>query len=212
MTGPRPDRSGRRLHRSEDNLGVVPPGIQPSNRQSTPPDVIPREAEEPETAITRTRPIPHPSLNTPHRRSGGSRDPGEGRGNHQTHHHARPHPSHRTPNRHPPPTVFPVKTGISNVPSLPHGLTNTVTPIPLPSSRAKPRDLRRSHRHHPRPLSPRLAPQPSCHPTTVSVDEDFRVVVVDAARFRVQVYRKTFKELTPGQIDPVDTYTDPKIN
>ena len=49
-------------------------------------------------------------------------------------------------------------------------------------------------------------------PTTVSVDEDFRVFVVDAARFRVQVYRKTFKELEPGQIDPVDTYTDPKIN
>ena len=49
-------------------------------------------------------------------------------------------------------------------------------------------------------------------PTTVNVDEDFRVFVVDAARFRVQVYRKTFKELSPGQIDPVDTYTDPKIN
>ena len=49
-------------------------------------------------------------------------------------------------------------------------------------------------------------------PTTVSVDDEFRVFVVDAARFRVQVYRKTFKELSPGQIDPVDTYTDPKIN
>ena len=49
-------------------------------------------------------------------------------------------------------------------------------------------------------------------PTTVSVDDEFRVFVVDAARFRVQVYRKNIKELTPGQIDPVDTYTDPKIN
>ena len=35
------------------------------------------------------------------------------------------------------------------------------------------------------------------------MDEDFRVFVVDAAHFRVQVYRKTFKELSPGQIDPV---------
>ena len=48
--------------------------------------------------------------------------------------------------------------------------------------------------------------------STVNVDEDFRVFVPDAARFRVQVYRKTFKELSPGQIDPVDTYADPKIN
>ena len=47
-------------------------------------------------------------------------------------------------------------------------------------------------------------------PTTVSVDDEFRVFVVDAARFRVQVYRKTFKELSSGQIDPVDTYTDPE--
>ena len=49
-------------------------------------------------------------------------------------------------------------------------------------------------------------------PTTVSVDEDFRVFVVDAARLRVQVYRKTFKELSSDQIDPVDTHTDPKTN
>ena len=47
---------------------------------------------------------------------------------------------------------------------------------------------------------------------TVNVDDEFRVFVVDAARFRVQVYHKTFNELSPGQIDPVDTYTDPKIN
>ncbi len=49
-------------------------------------------------------------------------------------------------------------------------------------------------------------------PTTVKVDDQFRVFVVDAARFRLQVYRKTFRELSPDQIDPVDTYTDPKIN
>jgi DNA-binding beta-propeller fold protein YncE len=49
-------------------------------------------------------------------------------------------------------------------------------------------------------------------PISVKVDDQFRVFVVDAARFRMQVYQKTFRELDPGQIDPVDTYTDPKIN
>ncbi len=49
-------------------------------------------------------------------------------------------------------------------------------------------------------------------PTTVKVDDQFHVIVVDSARFRLQVYRKTFRQLTPDQIDPVDTYTDPKIN
>ena len=48
--------------------------------------------------------------------------------------------------------------------------------------------------------------------TIVSVDDEFRVFLVDPAPFRAEVYRKTFKKLTPGQIDPVDTYSDPKIN
>ena len=34
--------------------------------------------------------------------------------------------------------------------------------------------------------------------TTVGVDEDFRVFVTDAVRFRVQVYRKTFNILSPA--------------
>ena len=49
-------------------------------------------------------------------------------------------------------------------------------------------------------------------PISVKVDDQFRVFVVDAARFRMQIYRKTFRELDSGQIDPVETYTDPKIN
>jgi DNA-binding beta-propeller fold protein YncE len=49
-------------------------------------------------------------------------------------------------------------------------------------------------------------------PTTVKVDKDFRVYVLDQARFRLQVYRKTFRVLQPGQVDPPETYNDPKIN
>ena len=49
-------------------------------------------------------------------------------------------------------------------------------------------------------------------PISLKVDDQFRVFIVDAARFRMQIYRKTFRELGPGQIDPVETYTDPKIN
>ena len=49
-------------------------------------------------------------------------------------------------------------------------------------------------------------------PTSVKVDADFRVYVLDQARYRVQVYRKTFRELPPGQVDAPETYNDPKIN
>lgn len=49
-------------------------------------------------------------------------------------------------------------------------------------------------------------------PISLKVDDQFRVFVVDAARFRMQIYQKKFRELGPGQIDPVETYTDPKIN
>jgi hypothetical protein len=49
-------------------------------------------------------------------------------------------------------------------------------------------------------------------PTAIKVDDDFGVYVIDTGRYRMQVYRKTFRELSPDQIDPADTYTDPKIN
>ncbi len=49
-------------------------------------------------------------------------------------------------------------------------------------------------------------------PTAVKVDEDFRVYVLDQARYRVQVYRKTFRVLQPDEVEPAETYTDPKIN
>ncbi len=49
-------------------------------------------------------------------------------------------------------------------------------------------------------------------PTSVKVDEEFRVYVLDQARYRVQVYRKTFRELKPDEVESAETYTDPKIN
>jgi DNA-binding beta-propeller fold protein YncE len=49
-------------------------------------------------------------------------------------------------------------------------------------------------------------------PTAVKTDADFRVFVLDQGRFRLQVYRKTFRELQPSQVDPPETYNDPKIN
>jgi len=36
--------------------------------------------------------------------------------------------------------------------------------------------------------------------------------VIDSGRFRMQIYRKTFRELSEEQIDSADTYADPKIN
>ena len=49
-------------------------------------------------------------------------------------------------------------------------------------------------------------------PTAVKVDDEFRVHVIDSGRFRMQIYRKTFRELSDDQIDPPETYADPKIN
>ena len=49
-------------------------------------------------------------------------------------------------------------------------------------------------------------------PTAVKVDKEFGVHVIDSGRFRMQIYRKTFRELSDGQIDPAHTYADPKIN
>ena len=49
-------------------------------------------------------------------------------------------------------------------------------------------------------------------PTSVKVDDQFRVFVVDSARYRLQVYRKKFRVLKPGQLDSADTYTSPKVN
>lgn len=49
-------------------------------------------------------------------------------------------------------------------------------------------------------------------PTSLKIDNEFRVYVLDQARYRVQVYRKTFRELQPDEVEPAETYTDPKIN
>ena len=49
-------------------------------------------------------------------------------------------------------------------------------------------------------------------PTAVKVDQEFRLFVVDSGRYRLQVYRKKFRVLKPGQLEPPDTYTSPKLN
>jgi DNA-binding beta-propeller fold protein YncE len=49
-------------------------------------------------------------------------------------------------------------------------------------------------------------------PTAVKLDDQFRIYVVDQARYRVQVYRKTFRVLKAGEVEPAETYRDPKIN
>ena len=48
-------------------------------------------------------------------------------------------------------------------------------------------------------------------PTSMKVDDSFGVHVIDSGRFRMQIYRKTFRELSDGQIDPPETYSDPKL-
>ncbi len=50
------------------------------------------------------------------------------------------------------------------------------------------------------------------NPTSVVVDDQFRLYVVDSGRYRVQIYRKTFRELAPDQVDGAETYNDPKLN
>ena len=49
-------------------------------------------------------------------------------------------------------------------------------------------------------------------PTAVKIDDKFGVYVIDSGRYRMQVYRKTFRELADEQIDPPENYMDPKIN
>jgi hypothetical protein len=46
----------------------------------------------------------------------------------------------------------------------------------------------------------------------VKVDDQFRLFVIDAGRYRMQVYRKKFRVLQPGQVEPSDAYTAPKLN
>ena len=49
-------------------------------------------------------------------------------------------------------------------------------------------------------------------PSMVKVDSEFRVHVVDAGRFRLQIYRKRFRVLQPGQADGAETFTAPFLN
>jgi DNA-binding beta-propeller fold protein YncE len=49
------------------------------------------------------------------------------------------------------------------------------------------------------------------HPTSVKLDNEGRVYVVDTGRFRVQVYQKLWRILQPNEIDPPDMHVDPVV-
>jgi DNA-binding beta-propeller fold protein YncE len=49
------------------------------------------------------------------------------------------------------------------------------------------------------------------HPTSVKVDNEGRVYVVDTGRFRVQIYQKIWRILLPHEIDPPDMHVDPVV-
>ncbi|GEM_PF-71926 len=49
-------------------------------------------------------------------------------------------------------------------------------------------------------------------PSMVKVDDQFRVFVLDAGRYRFQIYKKRFRVLQPGQLEAPETYTSPKLN
>jgi DNA-binding beta-propeller fold protein YncE len=47
------------------------------------------------------------------------------------------------------------------------------------------------------------------HPTSVRVDDEGRIYVVDSGRYRIQVYRKLCRVLGPEEVDPPTMHIDP---
>ena len=47
------------------------------------------------------------------------------------------------------------------------------------------------------------------HPTSVRVDDEGRIYVVDTGRYRIQVYRKLCRVLGPNEVDPPTMHIDP---
>ena len=48
-------------------------------------------------------------------------------------------------------------------------------------------------------------------PTSVKVDREGRVYIVDTGRFRIQIYRKLWRILEPHEIDPPELHLDPVV-
>jgi sugar lactone lactonase YvrE len=49
-------------------------------------------------------------------------------------------------------------------------------------------------------------------PTSVKVDRDGLVYVLDSGRHRIQVYRKMCRALGPDEVDPPELHLDPMLN
>ena len=48
-------------------------------------------------------------------------------------------------------------------------------------------------------------------PTSVKVDDEGRVYVVDTGRWRIQVYEKLWRILEPDEIDAPELHADPEV-
>ena len=49
------------------------------------------------------------------------------------------------------------------------------------------------------------------NPTSVKVDDDGLVYIVDSGRYRIQVYRKLVRVLGADEVDPPDMHVDPVL-
>ena len=49
------------------------------------------------------------------------------------------------------------------------------------------------------------------NPTAITIGPDGLVLMVDSGRYRIQIYRKLCRELTPDQIDPASIHADPEL-
>jgi len=49
------------------------------------------------------------------------------------------------------------------------------------------------------------------NPTSVTIGPDGSILMVDSGRYRIQVYKKLCRELSPDEIDPHDIHMDPEL-
>ena len=49
------------------------------------------------------------------------------------------------------------------------------------------------------------------NPTSVTIGPDGSILMVDSGRYRIQVYRKLCRELSPDEIDPHEIHMDPEL-
>ena len=50
-----------------------------------------------------------------------------------------------------------------------------------------------------------------CNPTSVKVDDQGRVYIVDTGRWRIQIYQKLWRILEPHEIDAAELHMDPEV-